>query len=351
MRLDEPSWWYPPLGATAAKPVTWPAHILAPLAAAYGAITARRMARAPAYKAARPVVCVGNLTVGGTGKTPLSITVAGLLAELGAEAWFLTRGYGGSARGPHRVDPAVDTAARVGDEPLLLAAHGAVVVARDRATGAAFIDATAPANAVIIMDDGLQNPALAKNLTLCVVDQRRGIGNGRVFPAGPLRAPVAGQLAHVDAIIVMQSAGSGEPSVFDAAIRAGFPGPVLAAATEPVLPAGGFGDAPHVAFAGIANPDRFFDLLAANGATIVERRRFPDHHALTGSEAAALLTLAESHGAALITTAKDHARLRGTTGAVATLAERSQVLPIATVLDARDRERLASLLRGAIARK
>ena len=149
-----------------------------------------------------PVICIGNFTAGGSGKTPLALLVAQLVADEGREPWFLSRGYGGRLPGPIQVAPDVHGSADVGDEPLLLARRAPTVIARNRAAGAQFIEATAPANAVIIMDDGLQNPFLAKELVIAVVSGDRGFGNGHVIPAGPLRAPLAAQIGLADTIVV-----------------------------------------------------------------------------------------------------------------------------------------------------
>ncbi|MGU3542062.1 tetraacyldisaccharide 4'-kinase, partial [Methylobacterium sp. A52T] len=169
------------------------ARALAPVGAVYGALAARRMDR-PGARAGCPVLCLGNFTLGGAGKTPAALAVAGLVAELGAAPAFLSRGYGGRLAGPVRVDPAHHAAADVGDEPLLLARLVPAIVARDRPAGAALCRSLGAD--VVVMDDGLQNPSLAKDLSLAVVDGPAGLGNGLPFPAGPLRAPLARQWPH-----------------------------------------------------------------------------------------------------------------------------------------------------------
>ena len=186
--------------------------LLAPAAACYGAIAARRMARSGA-RAGVPVLCVGNFTLGGAGKTPTVMTLAKMLQEAGERVFCLSRGYGGSLAGPKLVDAHSERAAQVGDEALLLARVAPTVVARDRVAGAE-VAATAGAS-VVVMDDGLQNASLAKDFTIAVVDGRRGLGNARVFPAGPLRAPLAAQLARTDALLVV-----GEPTGAGDAIAA-----------------------------------------------------------------------------------------------------------------------------------
>lgn len=355
MRRDEPSWWYPARDGPIGRGAGWQAVALAPVAALYGLISGRRLSGPPRYRAARPVVCVGNLTVGGSGKTPLAIAIAGLLREQGTAPWFLSRGYGGRLVGPHLVDVGRDRALDVGDEPLLLAAHAPVIVARDRIAGAKLIEHLAPADAVIVMDDGLQNPALAKDLTLCVVDQRRGIGNGRVVPAGPLRAPVALQIKRIDAMVVVRPLSGPDTATgrdgIEHVLRHAFPGPVLMAETKPVGDLAWLSQRPVIAYAGIANPTRFFDLVTALGGILHSRVVFPDHHPLSEAEAADLLGAAASSRAQLVTTAKDAARLTGEGGTRGRLHAESRIVPIVTDLADRERERLASLLRGVLARR
>ena len=268
---------------------------LAPLSWAYGASVAWKHSHARPYRAHARVICVGNLTAGGTGKTPIVIALARALAERGRCPFILSRGYGGRTRGPVLVDAAQDTAREIGDEPLLLARAAPVVVARDRAAGAAFADAHDAE--FIVMDDGHQNFDLAKDLSLVVADAETGFGNGRVLPAGPLREPVAQGLARADAVVLV---GDGTPDL------KGFAGPVLRARLVPVDVVGLAGkDA--VAFAGIGRPDKFFATLRGLGAKLVETIAFPDHHAFSASDIARLK--AKARGALLVTTEKDFVRL------------------------------------------
>lgn len=320
MARSEPSWWY-------SEQPGWQQWVLAPVATIYGTIAASRLKRTTPYRAARPVICVGNFTAGGTGKTPMSLLVAEIVRNQGCEPWFLSRGYGGRLDGQERVDTARHSAAEVGDEPLLLAANGPTVISRDRKLGAEFIARQAPKNAVIIMDDGLQNPALAKDLTIAVVDGARGFGNGAVIPAGPLRAPLYAQLAQTDVIIV-----NGQNSETARHHLAG----VTAATTVETLTARpvATGDtawlqgARVVAYAGIANPERFFRLLESLGATIIERIAFADHQTIAESDAQSLLIRAKQNNATLITTAKDFVRLSGLDGARTNLRTESKTLAI-----------------------
>lgn len=344
MPAREPTWWY---GADARLV----AAALGPVSAVWGWAAARRMAAAPRFRAPCPVICVGNLTAGGTGKTPLSLLIAETLRAKGLAPVFLSRGYGGSIKGPHQVAPTRDSAADVGDEPLLLARTAPVMIARDRAEGARAIAAFATAQTVIVMDDGLQNPALAKDLTLAVVDGRRGIGNGRVLPAGPLRAPLALQLAHVDAVVVNvpdAAAGVDEPVV--AQFRAGFQGPVLLASVVPRNDTAWLSEQDIVAFAGIGAPQRFFDLLVRLGARVKAAEVFADHHPFTDADAGRLLALAKRHHARLVTTEKDLARLAGRDGTRGELAAASTALSITLTMADADRDRLAGLIDTPLAR-
>ncbi|MCL4766945.1 MAG: tetraacyldisaccharide 4'-kinase [Hyphomicrobiaceae bacterium] len=346
MRLDEPSWWYRP-GDTKTPAIV---RLLRPASLLYSWAVERRFQRARPYRASLPVICIGNLTAGGTGKTPLAIRIAEELAGLGERPAFLTRGYGGQIPGPHWVDPKSDRAAAVGDEPLLLAATAPTVVSRDRAAGARAIE-SAGAASVIVMDDGLQNTALAKDLAIAVVDARRGFGNGEVLPAGPLRAGLGFQLGLADAILVTNPPGShaDPPSEIVARLRRQFPGPVLTAA--PVARDGGWvRGARVVAFAGIANPQRFFHMLADLGGHVAATVPLPDHHAFSAKDAEHILALAAAHDAIPVTTEKDRVRLEGGHGAIGELMARSRVLAIRLVPDERDAMRLTSLIGAALGR-
>ena len=195
MRLDEPSWWYGGAGDVRQR-------ALAPLGRLYGWIAERRYYRHQPYRSRLPIICVGNFTAGGTGKTPLSLGIARLLIARGERPVFLTRGYGGQTAGPAWVEGGPGAARRFGDEPLLLAAVAPTMVARDRRAGIIAIESGGGQPSAVIMDDGLQNGSVSKNLSIALVEGRRGIGNGEVIPAGPLRAPLEFQIGLVDAIVV-----------------------------------------------------------------------------------------------------------------------------------------------------
>ena len=253
---------------------------LAPLGALVGAVAARRMARA-GMGVGVPVVCIGNFTVGGAGKTPTAIEVARVLTAAGHEPAFVSRGHGGAgSAAPLRVDPARHAFAEVGDEPLLLARVAPCFVARDRAA-AARVAVTAGAT-IVVMDDGLQNPSLVQDLRVAVVDGAVGLGNGLCLPAGPLRMPMARQWGLVDLVLVAGPGAAGEAVAAEAARRRT---PVLRTAVTPEPRAlRALQGRRLVAFAGIGRPGKFFDTLAEAGLAVVERIPFPDHHAYTGRE-------------------------------------------------------------------
>jgi tetraacyldisaccharide 4'-kinase len=272
----------------------WP-RLLAPAAALAAAATARRVAR-PGWRAGVPVICCGNATVGGAGKTTLALDLGRRLAA--HRPAFLTRGHGGRVAGVHRVNPDRDAAGLVGDEALLLAATAPTFVAADRAAGARA--AIAAGAGLLIMDDGLQNPTLAKDLSLLVIDGTSGFGNGRVLPAGPLREPVAAAAARAQAAVLIGEDHRG-------AVAALPPGlPVLAAGLrqEGIADLAG---ARAFAFAGIGIPDKFFAGLRAAGVTLVGTAAFADHHPYGAAEFADLL--ARAAGAVMLTTPKDAVRL------------------------------------------
>jgi tetraacyldisaccharide 4'-kinase len=273
----------------------------------------------PARKRASvPVICVGNLTVGGAGKTPAAIALARIARGRGLKPGLLARGYGGTLRSPTLVDPAVHTAVEVGDEALLLAATAPTVVGSDRPAGAerlveAGID-------IIIMDDGFQNPALATDLSLVAVDSSVGIGNGRTIPSGPLRAPLTPQLRRASALLVIGDGAAADPLV-RAAARAGRP--TLRARLRPTRVREWRKD-PILAFAGIGHPEKFFATLTDAHAPVARTFGFPDHHFYSEIDAERLLSIADAEKLRLVTTEKDLVRLTGTNGARARLRERAE---------------------------
>jgi tetraacyldisaccharide 4'-kinase len=336
MRREAPFWWYRRKGALASA--------LAPVGRLYGRLVEARAARVAPYRSLLPVICIGNFTAGGGGKTPTAIAVAALLAELGARPAFLTRGYGGASKGPVPVAKG-QSAEQVGDEPLLLAEVAPTMVAADRAAGAVALEATEAA--VIVMDDGFQNPSLAKDLSLVVVDAAAGIGNGLIMPAGPLRAPLDAQMARASALIVI---GDGEKaaSLTEAFTAQGKP--VLKARTVPRQDRRWLGVLPVIGFAGIARPEKFFATLRNNGARLIDTRAFPDHHRYRERDARRLLKAAKEQNAMLVTTEKDFVRLADEEDtALGELRHRCRPFPIAVEFD--DAAAVKDLLAAAIKRR
>lgn len=298
------------------------AKLLLPFGALYGALTAQRMART-GRRAAVPVVCIGNFTAGGAGKTPTALSLAQALMARGETPVFLTRGYGSTATGVVQVDLARDDAQGVGDEALLLARIAPTIVSADRVAGA---EAAAKAGAsVILMDDGLQNPALAKDCVIAVVDGGAGFGNGLCIPAGPLRAPIAGQARFVDCVL---SIGMGKGTTEAVALAKSAGKPVFRANFSVAdAMADRIGGERVLAFAGIGRPQKFFETLIGLYAKIEGAQPFADHHAYTDADARGLLDAAKARKLMLVTTEKDLVRLRGTP-ALEELAAASLALPI-----------------------
>jgi len=310
----------------------WPAVVLAPFAALWGAVAAARLARPPAVHAPVPVIAVGNFTAGGAGKTPTAAALVRLARRAGFAPAVMSRGYGGRLAGPLRVDPSRHGAAEVGDEALLHAARTPTIVARDRAAGLRLLgDCGAD---LLILDDGFQNPALAKDLSLVVVDRGHGLGNGRVIPAGPLRAPLAAQLARASALVLVAAGEPDAPDLAGLAAAASEHGvPCFSARLVPRDPATLAGRR-VLAWAGIGRPQKFAATLAAIGAEVVDLVGFADHQMLDETDAERLLARAAAAGLDLVTTEKDAVRLaRATSPALMRLALASRVVAVDLVFD------------------
>lgn len=313
--MREPAFWH--------RPPSLLSRLLLPVGAIYGEVTSSRMVKV-GIDAGVPVICVGNYHLGGAGKTPTTLALVGLLRDLGERPVVLSRGYGGRLHGPVGVDPQRHSAADVGDEPLMMARRVPVVVARDRVDGAAL--ARSQGASVIVMDDGFQNPALAKHLSLIVIDSRRGVGNGCVFPSGPLRAPLRLQIERTDALIIIGDGDAADGVARDIAARGG---PVLRAQLRPDEAAlAALKGCRALAFAGIGDPPRFFATLRDAGIEVVEQRAFADHHPFTAADLSRLDEEASRSGLALVTTEKDLARI----GAAAA-SLRSRILPLPVRLE------------------
>jgi tetraacyldisaccharide 4'-kinase len=303
VKLATPRWWYVRDGA----PARVSRLLLTPLSWVWAAATARRMARATPLDPGIPVISVGNLTVGGSGKTPIVREVLARLRRAGVDAQGLSRGYGGREKGPLRVDPARHTAEQVGDEPLMLGLDTPIWIARDRAAGA--LAAVAAGAQALVLDDAHQNPTLRKTLSLVVVDgETRGgewpFGDGRVFPAGPMREPFEVGLARADVVVLLLAADA--PSL-DPELAALFGDtPILIARLEPAAAAP---SGPQLGFAGVAKPWKVERSLTAAGVDLVDFAPFPDHAAFAEGDLQALADRAALFGACLITTEKDWVRL------------------------------------------
>jgi tetraacyldisaccharide 4'-kinase len=335
MRLETPFWWYRNKGALAA--------VLAPLGRLYGRMAERRFARTEPYRSRLPVICIGNFTSGGSGKTPTAIAVAKLLAELEERPAFLTRGYGGASKGPVLVAKG-QSASEVGDEPLLLAEATPTFVSADRPAGAKAIEATDAG--VIVMDDGFQNPSLAKDLSLIVVDAGSGLGNGLIMPAGPLRAPLEAQMARADALMVIGDGGKAASLIkaFEAQAK-----PVLRARMVPRQDKRWLGVLPVIGFAGIARPEKFFATLRDNGARLIDTRSYPDHYRYSERQARSLLKEAKDYSAMLVTTEKDWVRLPDDDGSdAAELRHRSR--PFLIAVEFEDEAAVKNLLASRLIR-
>ncbi|SLN41340.1 tetraacyldisaccharide 4'-kinase [Oceanibacterium hippocampi] len=325
--MKTPGWWGRDGGAMAV--------LFGPVAALYRGLGRFRAVGVRPVKVGVPVICVGNLTAGGAGKTPTALALAALLDR--ADLRFLTRGYGGRLKGPLRVDPAIHTAADVGDEALLLARAAPTWLARDRVRGARA--AVADGAGLIVMDDGFQNPALHKDLSIVVVDAGFGFGNGRLMPAGPLREPVAAGLARADILLLIEDGGEAADNGLPRALPPGLP--FFRACFRPATDPAAFDGQPLFAFAGIGRPEKFFLSLQQAGHRLAGTRGFADHHRYRAEELMEIVEISVALGAQPVTTAKDAVRLGPT--------EREMVRIFEVSLEFADPEDLRRLIETALA--
>jgi len=313
-----PFWW---------TKADWRVWALSPVSFVYGAVSGRRMAKSKRAQAPLPVICVGNFTVGGAGKTPTAITLARAAKEKGLTPGFLTRGYGGSLDVTTMVDRSKHRAEAVGDEALLLEREAMTVISRRRVDGARMLAQNGAD--LIIMDDGFQSARLSIDFALVVIDSVRGIGNGHLVPGGPVRAPLAEQMRQASAILKVGT-GDAADRIVRQASRAG---KQVHVATLDPSPGQSLAGTNLLAFTGIADPEKFYRTVNSVGGLISERRSFPDHHFFTADEIESLLEDADRNGLHLVTTAKDAVRLVGHHGPAEKLLNRVQVVDVEMIFD------------------
>lgn len=338
--MHPPSWWQNEDGSVLPK-------YLGPIGELYGQIVKARFRYTKPYQCKLPIICIGNFTLGGTGKTPISIKLAELLTKSGWNPGFLSRGYLGKNKGPLLVNLEEHTSQDVGDEPLLLAKHGPTIIAKTRLDGAWLFEQRK--NDIIIMDDGFQNPTLRKTLSLIALDGTVGLGNGRIFPAGPLRAPLAFQLDRADAIII-----TGSPKInFKEQLREkyNYKKPILRGKVIPCETTDWLQEKPILAYAGIARPEKLFNSLEKSGGKVIRRIPFPDHYQFTAKDAAHLTKLAQKDGLQLVTTEKDLVRINEKEHhQLRALKRMSRTLPVEFSFKEEDEKILLDLIQTAIPR-
>lgn len=319
MTAEAPPFWW--------RQRDWRAFLLYPVSTVYGAVARSRMEMARPPSAPVPVLCVGNFTVGGAGKTPIAIALAKAAKRMGYSPGFLSRGYGGGITHPRLADPKEDTSWHSGDEPMLLSAHAPTAVAANRKAGVDLL--TGKGCDFAIMDDGFQSARLTFDFALMVVDGHRGIGNGHTIPGGPLRAPLTAQLRRASAVVTLGD-GNASDTVIRRAAQAGKP---LYKARFRTVNAAKFAGRHFLAFAGIGNPQKFFETLRSAGGEVGATREFGDHHAYTDAEIADLVKEAEASGLELVTTQKDAVRFVNGNSVATEFLSKIEVLKIEAEFD------------------
>jgi tetraacyldisaccharide 4'-kinase len=331
--MREPAFWYGRPSALSA--------LLSPVSVIYGWLSARRMKRT-GERVGIPVICIGNYHLGGAGKTPTTLAVARILSEAGETPFVVSRGYGGELPGPVRVD-SNDRASEVGDEPLMMSAHVPVIVSRERAAGARL--AKSEGASVVLLDDGFQNPSLVKDASLIVIDGNRALGNGNVFPSGPLRAPLDPQIARTDAIVVIGNGIAADGIVSTVTARGGLG---LRASFQPEAKSlTDLKEKPLLAFAGIGDPERFFATLRGQGLNVVKEKSFADHHRFAPADLASLAADATKDGLTLVATEKDMARI---VSEPALKSYAQSIMPFRVSLKIENDTQLRTLLRERLAK-
>lgn len=320
MALNEapPFWW---------KRHSWQGYMLFPVSYIFGKLSAKRMALGSPAEIRAPVICIGNFVVGGGGKTPTVHMIARHAISQGYKVGILTRGHGGAVTSETLVNTQKHNARDVGDEALMHAEIATTVVSPNRVTGAHKL--VEEGCTLILMDDGFQNPSLHKDYCLVLADAKRGLGNGFVMPGGPMRVPFRNQLYLADAVLITGK-GNAADDVIRKAARAGKP---VYKTELRVEQASTFKDTKLLAFAGIADPGKFFDTLIDMGSRIVDKRAFGDHHVFLEEECADLIDRSKAQGLQLVTTEKDAARLKGMGEAQEKLLELSKVVKISLESD------------------
>lgn len=338
MSLHPPSWWQDETGHILPK-------YLDPLGQIYGQAVKWRFRYTKPYQSNLPVLCIGNFTLGGTGKTPLSIKISRLLNDLGWNPSFLSRGYKGKISGPLLVNSDEHNALEVGDEPLLLSRYAPTIISKNRVEGVWLIEQRS--SNIIIMDDGFQNPTVQKNLSLIAIDSATGLGNGRIFPAGPLRAPLEFQLPKADAIIITGS-NEKEKAKIQSLLKDhyNFKKPILRGALSASAETEWLGEKPILAYAGIGRPEKLFHSLEEAGGKVIRRIPFPDHHNFNKKDADRLTELALKDDLQLITTEKDHLRIdEKSSHQLKALKRMSRPFPVEFKFEETDEKALIELIK------